>query len=246
MASIDSADASSSTNASYEDKMNHEHDVTESTNHNLPARTLAEDERPEQTKEDPNTVATREELKHTTISDKRATVSRVQPVDVQSDSNGQDKDMGESARERTPETDPSDAQDEEMKERLASPKKKRGRDQEEEESKDVEDDEEPGSSADGSVVNGSRTTRLEPEKKRPRDTSEDTPKTETLKAKVSLAVIRPQSLAVANHLTGTHLSSKFCKERDETRRQGIRFFAKETKSWRNYETTNICFCFREL
>ncbi|KUJ16783.1 uncharacterized protein LY89DRAFT_684829 [Mollisia scopiformis] len=184
MASTAGADAKSSQTSNHEDKMNHELDVTESTNHDLPARTMAEDERPGQTRDaqrdDPATVAASEELKHTTISDKIATVSRVQPLDVQQ-TTGEDKEMGDSGRASTPDTDPTDAQDEEMKERLASPKKKRGRDQEDD-SKDLEDDaaDEPGSSADGSVVNGSRTTRLEPEKKRPRDTSEDTTKaTET-------------------------------------------------------------------
>ncbi|KAE8447762.1 hypothetical protein EG329_010156 [Mollisiaceae sp. DMI_Dod_QoI] len=190
MASTASADMNPLESSNHENKMNHDIDVTESTNHDLPARTLAEDERSEQTraqKEDPATVAASEELKHTTISDKIATVSRVHPPDVQTDFAGEDKDMGDSARFSTPETDPTDAQDEEMKERLASPKKKRGRDLEDE-SKDLEDDgvDEPGSSADGSVVNGSRTTRLEPEKKRPRDTSEDTLKTAEKMAAVKM------------------------------------------------------------
>ncbi|CZR62304.1 related to nucleoporin [Phialocephala subalpina] len=191
MASTAAADAILSERSNHENKMDHEQDVTESTNHDLPARTLGEDERPEHAqKEDPATVAASEELKHTTISDKIATVSRVQPPDVQTDIASEDKDMGDSARATTPETHPNDALDEEMKERLASPKKKRGRDLDDD-GKDLEDDtvDDPGSSADGSVVNGSRTTRLEPEKKRPRDTSKDTPKpTETAaEAKVETA-----------------------------------------------------------
>ena len=82
--------------------------------------------------------------------------------------------MDENAKSSTPEpVEPTDAQDEEMRERLSSPKKKRGRDQDQ-----VDDNgEDPTSSADGSV-NGNRTTRSEPEKKRrPRDTSEDFTKT---------------------------------------------------------------------
>jgi hypothetical protein len=86
-----------------------------------------------------------------------------------------------------------------MIERLSSPKKKRGRDQDEE-ARDLEDNnpDEPGSSADGSIVNGSRTTRLGPEKKRPRDTSEDPSKT----AEIPEAKVRLISCVFTKHVQG--------------------------------------------
>lgn len=151
------------------------------SNHDLPARTmaLAEDERHEHGdahKDDPATMAASEELKHTTISDNTATKSRVLEPAVEPA--GEDKVMEETPKAGTPDLEPSEAQDEEMRERLSSPKKKRGRDQDEDDdTKNIGDDnvDEPGSSADGSVVNGSRTMRSEPEKKRPRDTSEELP-----------------------------------------------------------------------
>jgi hypothetical protein len=206
MTSTAIADKNPPQSLNHEDKMNHELDVTESTNHDLPARTMAEDEQSEEAraaqKEDPATVAASEELKHTTISDEIATVSRVHPVEVRTNPAGDDKDMGDLARVNTPDTDPTDAQDEEMKERLASPKKKRGRDQEED-SKDLEEDavDEPGSSADGSVVNGSRTTRLGPEKKRPRDTSEDYSKTVETASDIKVGLLYAAQRPSAKHIS---------------------------------------------
>jgi hypothetical protein len=148
------------------------------SNHELPARTMAEDQRHDHTniqKEDPATVAASEELKHTSISDKATSNAQSDPTGVLAEvENEDDKRMEEMEKATTPEPEPTDAQDEEMRERLSSPKKKRGRDQDDD-IKELEDDrgDEPGSSADGSVVNGGRTTRLGPEKKRPRDGSED-------------------------------------------------------------------------
>jgi hypothetical protein len=147
------------------------------SNHDLPARTIVDEElEPTQpSKEDPATMAASEELKHTSISDKD--VSR----DSRDGSTGRDTELveekvtSETMKSSTPETDHADARDEDMRERISSPKKKRGRDQDED-TKDAEDEngDDPTSSADGSVVNGSRTTRSEPEKKRrPRGTSED-------------------------------------------------------------------------
>jgi hypothetical protein len=63
-----------------------------------------------------------------------------------------------------------------MKERVSSPKKKRGREQDDE-ARDLEaagSIEEAGSSPNGNAVNGGRTTRMAPEKKRHRDASVDT------------------------------------------------------------------------
>ncbi|KAL2061938.1 hypothetical protein VTL71DRAFT_7316 [Oculimacula yallundae] len=151
------------------------------SNHDLPARTMAEDERHEHNhgnahKDDPATMAASEELKHTTISDNTAaTNSRVQEPAGQPA--GEDKVMGDTSKAETPEREPAEVQDEEMRERLSSPKKKRGRDQDEDTQDTGEDNaDDQCSSVDGSVVNGSRTTRSEPEKKRPRDTSEELPK----------------------------------------------------------------------
>ncbi|KAK0102190.1 hypothetical protein ONS95_001014 [Cadophora gregata] len=152
------------------------------SNHDLPARTmtLAEDERHEHGdahKDDPATMAASEELKHTTISDNTATKPRVQEPAVEPAA--EDKVMGGTPKPGTPDLESSEAQDEEMRERISSPKKKRGRDQDEDEdTKNIGEDnvDEPASSADGSAINGSRTTRSEPEKKRPRDTSEELPK----------------------------------------------------------------------
>jgi hypothetical protein len=150
-----------------------EPDVMES-NHDLPARTMAEEDKKEQAhteRDDPATTAAREELKHTTISD-RITPSRVGPANTEAEPEGEDKQMKE--RMSTPDAEPSDAQDEEMRERLSSPKKKRGRDQDDD-IRELDDGnaDEQGSIADGSVLNGNRTIRSGPEKKRPRDTSEE-------------------------------------------------------------------------
>jgi len=150
-----------------------EPDVMES-NHDLPARTVADEDKkghPQLEKDDPATTAAREELKHTTISD-RISTTRVGLANAEAESEVEDKPMEE--RASTPDAEPSDAQDEEMKERLSSPKKKRGRDQDDD-TRELEGGsaDEPGSAADGSVLNGNRTIRSGPEKKRPRDTSEE-------------------------------------------------------------------------
>jgi hypothetical protein len=126
-------------------------------------------------KEDPATVAASEELRHTSISDRGKDSAKERSTGAESVV-AKDKDMIERPKETTPEREPSDTQDEEMRERLSSPKKKRGRDHDEDTTElDKDNVEEPGSSADGSVVNGGRASRLGPEKKRPRDGSEDRP-----------------------------------------------------------------------
>ncbi|TAQ89987.1 hypothetical protein B7494_g1687 [Chlorociboria aeruginascens] len=162
------------------------HEAGVEANHNLPARTMAEDDRNE--KDDPATMAASEELKHTTISDKvlsKPATDTPPPRPAPSDG---DKDMGEEAvKEHTPEAEPTDAQDEEMKERLSSPKKKRGRDQDED-IKDLESEKLDGNgdAAGGAAINGSRTMRSGPEKKRHRDTSEDPSKFVEQSAEVQL------------------------------------------------------------
>jgi hypothetical protein len=156
--------------------MNHDSDpdVMES-NHDLPARTMAEEDKKEQAhaeKDDPATTAAREELKHTSISDRITPTTRVEPASTEAEPEAEDKQMKE--RTSTPDAEPSDAQDEEMRERLSSPKKKRGRDQDDD-TRELDDGniDTQGSAADGSVLNGNRTIRSGPEKKRPRDTSEE-------------------------------------------------------------------------
>jgi hypothetical protein len=93
--------------------VNHESDVMES-NHDLPARTMAEEDKKEQIhseKDDPATMAASEELKHTSISDKIATTARVEPASTtEAELEGEDKQMEE--RVSTPDAEPSDAQDE--------------------------------------------------------------------------------------------------------------------------------------
>ncbi|TVY29547.1 Nucleoporin, partial [Lachnellula hyalina] len=170
MSSSADAEAHSSTATEQSQSSSHPPDVMP-----LPARTIADAQSDHTTtlsKDDPATMAASEELKHTSISDKVVSTSpKDQARHAVAD---EDKTMKETVKESTPEVDLTDAQDEEMRERISSPKKKRGRDQDEE-TRELDDNnlDEPGTSADGSVINGSRTTRLGPEKKRPRDTSED-------------------------------------------------------------------------
>ncbi|KAH8659160.1 hypothetical protein BGZ60DRAFT_456620 [Tricladium varicosporioides] len=173
MSTTASADAAPSEKSGQIHIVSHEPNVIES-NHNLPARTMAEGdhiERQAALKEDPATMAASEELKHTSISDKTTAEEEAAAAQLV---HSEDKDMKETAKDTTPEVEPSDAQDEEMRERISSPKKKRGRDQDED-TRDLEDSnvDGPGSSVEGGAVNGSRTKRFGPEKKRPRDTSED-------------------------------------------------------------------------
>src|SRR5579862_9377597 len=122
--------------------------------------------------EDPATQAASENLKHASISEK-------EPLDGTDASGSKESNPTieeESGRPITPDpAEPSDAQDEEMKEHVSSPKKKRGREQDDE-ARDLEaagNIEESGSSPNGNVINGGRTTRLAPEKKRHRDASAD-------------------------------------------------------------------------
>lgn len=128
-------------------------------------------------KEDAATQAASENLKHTTISDKDPEEDTDVSGMIETDLPTQDKlDVG-TVKRMTPEPkEPSDAQDEEMKERVSSPKKKRGREQDDE-ARDLEaagSSEESGITSNGSAINGGRTTSSAPVKKRHRDTSVDT------------------------------------------------------------------------
>lgn len=118
-------------------------------------------------KEDAQTTATRRELKQTSISEKG---EGIQPRPESRDSsNGSEADEGE-AKEAAPTG--SKTPDQKMndvpvvadkKEGVSSPKKKRAHDQLDE-PKDTED-----RLASSTDLNGSRTDRSEPEKKRARD-----------------------------------------------------------------------------
>ena len=116
-------------------------------------------------KEDAETTAARRELKHTTISD-----GGDKPAPLSQDS----REPSDDEAERTMTPDPKaskDAAQDDLKEQVSSPKKKRAHDQFEEH-KDAEDDNLTDiSSAD--KANGdastSRTHRSEPQKKRARD-----------------------------------------------------------------------------
>lgn len=137
------------------------------TNHDLPARSGTEDEFQDQSQsDDAATMAASEELRHTTISDRVNPAVHQEGLAGGSEPHGEDKDMGENVRSNTPEHD-------DLKERLSSPKKKRGRDFEED-TRDMDGTGETELTTVGGAVNINRTSRSEPEKKRPRDASEET------------------------------------------------------------------------
>jgi hypothetical protein len=136
-------------------------------------------------KEDAATQAASENLKHTTISDKDPVEDMETTTETEAGAADAPKGDGKTLKAATPEpSEPTDAQDAEMKEQVSSPKKKRSREQDDE-VRDLEatdKDGEPGTAANGSATGGGRTTRLAPEKKRHRDTSVDpTEKSESSK-----------------------------------------------------------------
>ncbi|KAF7875313.1 hypothetical protein EAF04_002485 [Stromatinia cepivora] len=124
-------------------------------------------------KDDPATMAASEELKHTTISDKLPLPTETSSKVPEAETHTEDKNMSGTDKDTTPEAESTDAQDEEMRDRISSPKKKRGRDQDDDPNQ-LEDNStiNNGSISEGSL-NGSRTMRSGPEKKRPRDTSQE-------------------------------------------------------------------------
>lgn len=123
-------------------------------------------------KEDGTTTPPTKTLKQTTISDK-------QDIDTSGSREGEEADLPTDtetgtilATTKTSKT--ADVDDEDMREQIASPKKKRGREIDDDAGQDVGEEvlsEEESTSTNTSVVNGGRTTRSAPEKKRPRDTS---------------------------------------------------------------------------
>lgn len=122
--------------------------------------------RHDQDKEDPATVAASEELKHTYISDK---IENSSGTGSKSTNHGsaEDKEMGGPVKASTPDPEVSEEQEDDLRERLSSPKKKRGRDQDDEVkgAGDVKEDE-SGNVSDADALNGAK---LEPDRKRPRD-----------------------------------------------------------------------------
>jgi hypothetical protein len=130
-------------------------------------------------KEDAETTAARRELKQTTISGKAGPAQLSQ--DDKSASEDDSPQNKASARRITPDINLGPPEDDDMKEEVSSPKKKRARD-ELDENRDVAeaplDGKSPGKS---SATIKSRTDRSEPEKKRPRDRQEQSGK-EVVKA----------------------------------------------------------------
>lgn len=117
--------------------------------------------------DDPATAAASEELKHTTLSDRAIPASESHAAHASTAENvDEDKHMEGTHKDTTPDAEPTDAQNEELRERLSSPKKKRGRDQEDE-TECSDDSKLDEGSADGATANEGR------EKKRHRDISED-------------------------------------------------------------------------
>ena len=108
-----------------------------------------------ETKEDAETRATRRELKQSSISDETPTPSAAAP------------DTTASSQETSgrPET-PADAQSDDLRDQIASPKKKRAHDQLEGDKATEENDANSVASSDSAK---DRASRLEPEKKRHRD-----------------------------------------------------------------------------
>ena len=138
---------------------------TMKTNQDLPARSTSEEAQDSNIhKDDAATIAAGEELKQTTISDKEHILEEKETLTPISD----DKVMEERKKSTTPDPAAIEDKDELMRERISSPKKKRGRD--DDEAKDIDSPEKTGGSTAG--LNGNRTFR---EKKRPRDTTGESP-----------------------------------------------------------------------
>ncbi|TEY40020.1 hypothetical protein BOTCAL_0441g00050 [Botryotinia calthae] len=179
---------------------NHKSDIIEE-NHNSPAPTSTEEGNDNSQKDDAATMAASEELKHTSISDKLPLPTETPSQIPQTEAQAEDKDMSGTDKDTTPEAEPIDAQDEEMRDRVSSPKKKRGRDQDDDTNQaEDESGRNNGVASEGSL-NGSRTMRSGPEKKRPRDTSQEP-------SRISDKVLaKERSQNEASKTTGTSTSS---------------------------------------
>lgn len=131
----------------------------------------------EQQEEDSATMKASEDLKHTRISDREPTEGEGSRRDTEIAKPILDRDVHAPffTKETTP--DPStrsDAEEEGMKEQISSPKKKRVRelDDETKESDGIDKVSKERVPSNGSVTSVDRSDRLEPEKKRHRDTLE--------------------------------------------------------------------------
>ncbi|KAH8680642.1 hypothetical protein BX600DRAFT_2380 [Xylariales sp. PMI_506] len=127
-------------------------------------------ERIKSSAEDPDTAATRKEFDNTAISEKQ---KQSQPAAAMASSSSSSDANPDGQRKATPEIVPPPAADSDrLKEQISSPKKKRAHDevdQHKDASQDPNGDVSP-IGADGASALG-RNNRLEPEKKRHRDTS---------------------------------------------------------------------------
>ncbi len=148
--------------------------------HDDPTQDQPESHKPvedNQEKDDPATTAARENLKHATISDKEPldTTEEVQDSTTKDAVGGtSDKIVTRSMKAATPEpVEPNDVPNAEMIDHIASPKKKRGREQYDETQNIEEGDKGEGDAAlsNGSTVQGRTSTG--PERKRHRDASEE-------------------------------------------------------------------------
>lgn len=125
------------------------------------------------TTEDPDTAAARKELRQTAISDKPnlSTMSNAETNPAPNAAAGDDKPSSKGA---TPDRDSPSSQNDDLRDQISSPKKKRARDEVDEPQdapSDANGDISPIGSDNGTSIN--RTVRSEPEKKRPRDVSSE-------------------------------------------------------------------------
>ena len=135
---------------------------------------MTSDERPHSpdSNDDAATNAAREELRQTSISEKSEPSNSLATTKLPNHVPAPLESRTENSA--TPDLAPSDTQDEEMRERLGSPKKKRGRDQDDDGASLRESaGQEEGAAASTGTTNGSRPQGQEPQKKRVRDGSED-------------------------------------------------------------------------
>lgn len=131
----------------------------------------------EQQDEDSATMKASEDLKHTRISDKEPTEGEApkNDADIAKPLSGKDGHTSGFTKETTPEPSTrSGGEDDGMMEQISSPKKKRVREQDDEtkESDGIDKVNKERVPSNGSATSAGRSDRLEPEKKRHRDTLE--------------------------------------------------------------------------
>ncbi|KAI0175802.1 hypothetical protein GGR52DRAFT_330753 [Hypoxylon sp. FL1284] len=123
--------------------------------------------------EDPDTAAARKELRQTAISEKPNLAPTMSTAEAHPAPNATATDKP-SSKGATPDRDSVSSQNDDLREQVSSPKKKRARDEEDEpqgSSSDANRDVSPIGSDAGTSLD--RTDRSEPEKKRPRDVSSE-------------------------------------------------------------------------